>query len=256
MPENSSAFHNRLKRSRTLNLILASLCLPVTSPATSLPPFHHLPPLSLKSLQRTLLDLSPSPTSPCNPHAFFIFLPRHPFLPIKSLLFFASVIFFSPVSKSLSFKAPPPTHTPFLLVFINFPLSDNPPQIQKATAEARATPFFFFFSWPPPPIFVSAGGPGGRVRPAPRGAAGAPAEGTAVAGGRTLPVCQRGGRGAASAAHCLAALSQRAPARPVQGGCSWRGGWGFIFLRFRLFFVTAGLLFFIWGRWNDGQLEP
>lgn len=103
---------------------------------------------------------------------------------------------------------------------------------------------------------MSAGGPGGRVRPAPRSAAGAPAAGAAMAGGRPLPVHQRGGRGAASTPHRLAALSQRAPAHPVQGGCSWRGGLGFIFLRFTLFFVPAALLFFIRDRWIDGQLEP
>lgn len=71
---------------------------------------------------------------------------------------------------------------------------------------------------PTPPLnTLSAGGPRGCVCFASRSGPGAPAEGAAMASGQPLLVCERSGCGAPAARHRLAALSQRPPARTVQG---------------------------------------
>lgn len=63
----------------------------------------------------------------------------------------------------------------------------------------------------------SVGGPSGCVCFASSSSAGAPAEGSAMAGWQPLPVCERRGCGASTAGHGLAALSQCPPSCAVQG---------------------------------------
>lgn len=65
--------------------------------------------------------------------------------------------------------------------------------------------------WLPP-----AGGPRGRVCPAPCSRAGGAHEGAAVASRQPLPLRERGGRGAPAARQLLADLSEYSPAGSIK----------------------------------------
>lgn len=65
--------------------------------------------------------------------------------------------------------------------------------------------------WLPP-----AGGPRGRVCPAPCSRAGGAHEGAAVASRQPLPLCERSGRGAPAADQLLAHLSEYSPACSIK----------------------------------------